>query len=211
MLTFPLDLPSQLKVARAVWDAMSSASPAVSPFTAEEQISVHQGEWLEIEIACPPMSGTRNAVRHAADVVAWLVSLNGIEGSFLLPPPGYSAGARGSLLGVPVVMGSGQTGKVLATDGWTPSAANVLKPGDWFQLGAGSAAHLHMVVQAATADVYGQANLEIWPRLRSSPADNDALTVVNPRGVFRLAENKRSWSIEAALNYGISFRAREAI
>ena len=210
-ISYPRDLPSQLKVARAIFTASARAGVNESPFTAEEQIYVHQGELLEIEISCPPMSGLRNAARQAEEVVAWGLSLNGKEGSFLLPPPGYGLGARGSLAGTPVVMGGGQSGKVLATDGWTPSAANVLKAGDWFQLGTAGSSHLHKVVQAASADVYGQANLDIWPRLRDTPSDNDALTVLNPRGLFRLADGAWTWSIELALLYGISFRAREAI
>lgn len=204
-IAFPLALPSQLKVADAAFEAVSQAGQSISPFTGEEQVYVHQGEWIELEVSCPPMK--RDV---AEEVVAWLVSLNGLEGSFLLPPPGYGSGARGSLSGAPLVNGAGQSGKTLATDGWTAGAANVLKAGDWFQLGAGSASYFYKVVQAASANGAGQASLEIWPRLKSSPADNAALTVVNPKGCFRLKNPRRRWTIGQAMIYGVTFQAKEA-
>lgn len=205
-ITSPVSVPGALKVARVEFAADSVVGANESPFTRSQQLYVHQGELLELDVVCPPMNRD-----DAEEVVGFLLSLNGREHSFLMPPPGYGRGARGSLAGAPVVMGSGQTGKTLGTDGWTPLAANVLKVGDWFQLGSGASSYLYKVVQAASADGYGQANLEIWPRLRISPSDNDALTVVDPVGVFRLAENQRRWSIGEALIYGVSFRCREDI
>ncbi len=206
MLSSPLTVPSQFKVAQASLSAMSVSGLNVSPFTGEEQIYVHQGEWWEWVLTCPPLSRA-----NAEEVVAWLIACNGREHSFLLSPPGYGSGARGSLSGTPLVNGASQTGKVLATDGWTASASNVLKAGDWIQLGSGTTARLHKVVQAASADGAGQANLEIWPRLRESPADNDAVTVASPQGLFRLAEARRDYTIEQALIYGITVSVREAI
>lgn len=205
MIAFPLAMPSVFKVAEAAFEAVSQAGASLSPFTGEEQIYVHQGEWLEVEVSCPPM---KRAV--AEEVVAWLVSLNGLEGSFLLPPPGYGAGARGSLSGAPIVTSGGQTGKTLVTGNWTPGATNVLKAGDWFQLGAGSAAHLYKVVQNFSPNGSGNGSIEFWPRLKSTPADNDPLTVVNPVGCFRLLEGRRRWSIAQAMIYGVTFRAKEA-
>jgi hypothetical protein len=205
MLSFPLAVPSQLKYQVATYRARSLSGANVSPFTGQEQIYVLQGEFWEFDLDCPPMKRDT-----AEEVVAWLVALNGREGSFLLPPPGYPA-ARGSLAGVPVVMGSGQSGKTLATDGWTPSSANVVKAGDFFQLGTALSSRLYKVVQAASSNVYGAADLEIWPRLRSSPNDNDALTVVSPKGLFRLADPDREYTVETASIYGIRLRVREAI
>lgn len=206
MITSPVTTPSQLLPRRASFSAFSMIGANVSPFTAQMQFYVHAGEWLEVAIDLPPMERA-----DAEEVVGFLLKLNGREHSFLLRPPGYHLGARGSLAGAPVVMGGGQSGKVLSTDGWTPSAANVLKTGDWFQLGTSANSYLYKVVQAASADVYGQADLEIWPRLRASPSDNDPLTVASPKGVFRLADDRRDWDIEEAMIYGISFRCREDI
>lgn len=213
MLSFPLNLPAALKFAQITYRARRAHGRNESPFTLSEQIYVHQGQLLELDVVVPPMSGLRNASRNAEDVVAWLLSL-GADGTFLLPPPEYTAGARGSLSGSPTVNGNGQSGNTLETDGWTPSAANVLKPGDWFQLGSSSTSRLHKVLQAASANVYGQASLEIFPRLRETPNDGDPLTVVNPKGLFCLSAGtaaETSWSVRAALLYGISFSVREAI
>ena len=205
MIAYPVPVPSALKIKSVSFAAQTSAGVSSSPFTGEEQIYVHQGEWLEFELSCPP------AKRDIAEeVIAFLLSLNGRQGSFLVPPPGYSAGARGALGGTPLVNGASQSGKTLATDGWTAGVANVLKAGDWIQLGSGASSRLYKLVQAASADGSGQASLEIWPRLKETPADNDPITVVNPKGCFRLAEAPTNWDIGEAMIYGVSFRAREA-
>jgi hypothetical protein len=81
-----------------------------------------------------------------------------------------------------------------------------LKAGDYIQLGAGSSARLHQVL----ADKTGNGSLEIWPSLRFSYTD-EPVVFNSPKGVFRLATNVTSWSINNASAYGISFEAVEAI
>lgn len=204
-IAFPVNVPSQLKVKEVGFEAISQQGRSMSPFTGEEQIYVHQGEWIEFDLSCPPMKRD-----IAEEIVGFLLSLNGLEGSFLIAPPGYSSGSRGALGGTPFVAGAGQTGKSLVTDTWTPSVTNILKAGDWIQLGTGSSSRLYKLVQAASSNGSGQATLEIWPRLKESPANNDPVTVVSPKGCFRLAEPRTRWSIGEAMVYGVSFRAREA-
>lgn len=70
---------------------------------------------------------------------------------------------------------------------------------------------LHKVLSPVDADEDGFATLDIFPRLRETP---DELSVVNlqwPRGEFRLADNKREWSVDVAKLYGLGFKAIEAL
>lgn len=58
--------------------------------------------------------------------------------------------------------------------------------------------------------VVGAAALDIFPRLRESPASTAALTLALPKGTFRLDANTASWVIDVAGHYSLSFGAREA-
>lgn len=178
---------------------------STSPFSREQQVYAHQGDWWEVDVSLPAMKRA-----DAEPWVAFLLALNGREGTFLLGEP-INTAPRGVGTGTPLVKGASQTGRTLLTDGWTISQTGILKAGDWFQLGTGSSSRLHKVVQDADSDGSGNATLEIWPRLRVSPADNAALTVSSPKGVFRLAGNMREWSLEQAAIYGLSFSCVEAL
>jgi hypothetical protein len=99
--------------------------------------------------------------------------------------------------------------KTIAMDGF--SAAATVKAGDWFQIGSGANTHLHKVVQDATADGSGLLTLEIWPRTRAALADNDTFVTSSAKGIWRLAENSRRWTLEDVRIGGIAVAAIEAL
>lgn len=113
--------------------------------------------------------------------------------------------------GTELVNGAGQTGGTLNIDGCSPSVTGYLMPGDYIQLGSGATTRLHKVLTQVNTDASGQATLDIWPDLRSSPADNAAVTLRNARGRFRLKENITQWNINEMSTYGITFDCVEAL
>lgn len=204
-ISFPLALPSVQGFMRMTIRARSTAGVSVSPFTGEQQVYVHQGEVWEADFELPPM------VRADAEewIGGFLLALNGREGTFLAGDP-LGTLARGTWAGQsPLVNGASQTGKTLAVD--TLTAASTAKPGDWLQLGSAGTTRLHKVTALGTANGSGQVTLDIWPRLRSSPADNAAVTIASAKGIWRLASNTREWSLERAQKYGLAFSAVEAL
>lgn len=202
-ISFPLSLPSVGGIRQITFRPLSMVGLSESPFTFEQQAYVHQGERWAADVV---LSGMNRA--NAEEWIGFLLALNGREGYFLLGDPAGTA-ARGTWAGgSPLVNGAGQTGKTLAVDGL--SAGATTKAGDWLQLGSGSSARLHKISQGGTANGSGQLTLDIWPRLRASPADNDAVTIASPQGVFRLASNERAWTIED-LRYGMSFSCVEKL
>jgi hypothetical protein len=144
---------------------------------------------------------------------AWALKLNNREGTFLMGDPAAATprGAAKDTPGTPLVKGAGQTGNTLAIDGAPASVTGYLLAGDTIQLGSGSAARLYKVLEDADSDAGGNATLTVWPKLRSSPADNDAVTVSNAVGLWRLAANQSAWDTDEALIYGIRFQAVEAL
>ena len=207
-ISYPLNLPTNKGIMRVVMRARNVTGMSRSPFTGSIQIYLWPGEWWEAECTLPQMN------RHDAELwTTFLLSLRGTSGTFLLWDPSARS-PQGLASGTPVVNGSGQTGLQLATRGWTPSTSGILLAGDYIQLGASDAVpsqRLYKVLTPANSDGDGNATLDIFPRLRESPADGDTITTTNPVGTFRLALNQSEWDVDAAHIFGISFKALEAI
>jgi len=200
-LSYPLAMPSTPQFRSVQFRAKSAVGVSRSPFTYSAQVTAHQGEMWEVDVELPPMTRAQ-----AEAWIAFIIGLNGFEGSFLLGDPAGTS-PQGDWSGTQVVNGGSQTGKTLVVRGLDAFAT--VTAGDWLQLGSGSSSTLHKLVQNATADSGGEATLEIWPRLRSSPVDGAAITVNDAKGLFRLSDNTRAWGVEIAQVYGVSFSAME--
>lgn len=201
-ITFPAPLPNTTDIETAALAMQSVVAVSKSPFTGVEQIQKHQGQWFTAKIQLSPMN------RPDAEVwLAFLASLNGRENTFLLGDS-LGATARGTVAGTPLVNGASQTGNSLTTNGWDVGAT--ILAGDYIQLGSGSTAELYKVLEDETADGSGEATLDIWPDLRSTPGDTDAIVVSNTVGVFRLDGNITQWT-ERTVLYNIAFGATEAL
>ena len=207
MITYPITLPFSTRGARRIAIKPEVvASAEVSPFSLIENMQVGTGQRWSAQIDLPAMKRTTGA----PEWLAALVSLNGPQGTFYLGDTANKA-PRGVATGTPLVNGAGQTGYDLNTKGWTAGVTNIMRAGDWVQVGTLSNARLHMVMKDANSDGSGNATLTLWPKLRYSPADNLALTVNSAVGVFRLA-SAISWDIDhTKLVQGLSFSAVEAL
>jgi hypothetical protein len=111
----------------------------------------------------------------------------------------------------PFVNGASQTGDTLVIDGCSPNVTGFLLPGDYIQIGSASATQFYKVLTQVDTDGSGNATLDIWPDLRSSPANNAVVVVANTKGRFRLRENIQQWQINEISSYGITFDCVEAI
>jgi len=206
--TYPLALPTHTGIARVRLIARDVVGVSTSPFNFKQQIFRHQGQRWEADITLPAMP--------RADAEQWasfLLRLRGAYGTFLLGDP-LNATPRGTASatpGTPVVNGANQTGDELDIDGLPTSETGYLKAGDYIQLGSGSTATLHKVLEDVNSNASGEATLNLWPKVRTALADNAAVTVSNAQGNFRLASNETMWDIDQASIYGITFGAVEAL
>ncbi len=174
---------------------------SISPFTGQQQVQDWQQGWLEASVSLPPLTHAQ-----AQAWIAFLMALRGQANVFQLGDP-LAVAPQGSGAGAPTVNVGAQAGFSLNTKGWTAGASGVLLPGDWLQIGY----RLYRNLGTATADGSGHATLSIWPSLRESPADNDAITLTHTKGLWRLKSNARKWSETQARMYGIQFDIREAL
>ena len=202
--TYPLTFPD-LGIKSITIRAKTIVGASVSPFTGQQQVYKHQGQWWEMEVSMPAMKRD-----DAEQIAAFLLKMNGKYGTFLLGDKSSTA-PRGVGTGTPLVYGGAQTGDQLITDGWTPSTTNILKAGDWIQLGSGSSTRLYKVLDNVTSDESGIATLNIFPNLRQAPSDNAQVVVNSPKGQWRLASNDTEFAIDEASIYGITFACVEAL
>jgi len=192
-ITFPISTPTSIGIESIDIRAVNAVATSQSPFTYKQQVIAHQGQRWEASVNIP-------SVRRdlAAPWKSFLTKLKGPVGTFLLGDPDYAT-PRGTVSSCTL---SGSVGDESVTVVMTGS----LLEGDYIQLGSGSSARLHQVL----VDQTGDGTLEVWPKLRADYTDT---TVVynNAKGVFRLAQNVSSWSINNASSYGISFECVEVI
>jgi len=192
-LTYPLATPTSIGIESIELRAINAVATSQSPFTYKQQVISHGGQRWEASVSIPSVHRDK-----AAQWKAMLVGLKGPTGTFLLGDPDYAT-PQGTVSSC-VLSGSAgdETVSVVMT--------GTLLAGDYIQLGGASSAKLHQVL----LDQDGDGTLEIWPALRSDYSSSTAV-FNSPQGVFRLATNMTSWSINNASIYGISFEAVEAV
>jgi len=192
-LSYPLTQPTTIGIEQIELRAVNAVATSQSPFTYKQQIVSHGGQRWEASVTIP-------SVRRdlAAPWKAMLTGLKGPTGTFLLGDPDYAT-PRGTVSSCTLTGTAG-------SDSPTVTMTGTLLAGDYIQLGTGSTAKLHQVLQ----DQDGDGNLQLWPDLRTDYTDA-TVTFNSPKGVFRLKESITSWSINNASFYGISFEAVEAI
>lgn len=188
-LTYVKSISRRLAAASAV---------QTSPFTGTQQVQDWGGRWWEYDIEFSVLQGL-----NARKLSAFLDALYGSVNTFTFRDPSIQ---NPTGLGTPLVNGAGQTGSSLVTDGWTGSG---LRAGDFFSLGTLTSLRLYRLTADAPPTA-GAATLQIIPPLRSSPADNAALNVVNP-GVLLRATSPIPTGIGRVDKHQFSLSAREAI
>ena len=197
-ISYPLALPTHTGVRQIELRAVNAVAYSQSPFTFAGQAVAHPGQMWQIDVTLPPM---RRA--DAEKWVAWLVSLRGRLGTFLIGDT--SCGSIRGTATAATITGSAGANTVSAT----VTSGQTLLAGDMIQIGGGSDATLHKVLADFTG-TGSPADLEIWPSLRKARSAVSA-DLTSPQGVFRLVSNETNWSVNEASIYGISFSAMEAV
>jgi hypothetical protein len=180
-----------------------SVGQVQSPFTLQSQVQQWPGaDYWKLDLSLPSMKRDTAA--------AWIGFLAALRGKANVFQVGDQLGRlpRGNPQGTPVISGLHLASATsINTAGWTASATGLLKVGDYIQIGY----RLHVVIGTdVNAGADGKATIEIWPSLREALADGVSIVTSNCKGLFRLADNERSWSATQAKTYGVSFKAVEA-
>lgn len=196
-IVYPLAWPTHRGLRDIAIRRRKVVAASRSPFSIlSEQFYEWPGnERWEADINLPPMVRA-----DAAPWIAWLLSLDGPIGTFLMGDPD-GATPRGAGTGAPQVDGGGQFGKELAIKTGLGTTANWLRAGDWIQLGSTTSARLYRNLKDVSLNASGRAVLDIRPKLRSATIDGEAVTVVGAKGLWRLEGDVVEEAIDAARHH----------
>lgn len=173
-----------------------------SIFTGQTQTQRWPGadQWSG-KVSLPPLT--------QAQADAWISALmqcQGMTNAIQVGDPLKTA-PRGNPVGAPTVdtsqaMAAGTN--VLYSYGWQASSTGLLLPGDYIQI---SGYRLHRVLDQVNSGGDGKAAINIWPSLRETPSG--VITTQNAKGLFRLANNKNTWSADYTQLSSLSFEITE--
>jgi hypothetical protein len=204
-ISYPLSPPTTPSWVKVNFTANNIVAISASIFTGQQQVYQWPGESWLVDVSLPPMTQAT-----AEAWVTFLISLRGQLGTFYLGDVLHTAPV-GVATGTPVVNGAqGSMSNTLATKGWTHGTTDILRAGDFIQIGTGTSQRLYKVLTDANSDGSGLATLDIFPSLREGVSDNQSIAITDTEGTFRLAANERTWNVDKARIYGIDFKAEEA-
>lgn len=170
----------------ATLTAKTLAGSSTSPFTGQQQIYAHRGQFWALELSFPPMP-----VGYAKLWRTWFMNQNGLENSFYYRP----------------ILESTSSGVITAADGLDINGAQAAQSTDLDITGPLSTNSLLEVgdflecntqliqVRGGTLDSDGSGNLtiNIWPYVRDAISDTTTVYHQGPRGLFRLEHSDFSY------------------
>ncbi|HEY3972310.1 MAG TPA: hypothetical protein VGM18_04850 [Candidatus Sulfotelmatobacter sp.] len=219
-LSYPLTPPTALGPQEVKFRLVSVVGETASPFSGSQQEQQWPAQWWEIEVTLPPMKRAISLAQRNADKrftaelwASMLAALGGRFGTFLMGDPNGVA-PQGVATGTPVTAGTSAVApnNVITTSGWIPGVTGILLAGDYIQVTpTGGSQRLYKLLLDANSDGAGNSSLTVAPMLHESLSSGLSIVTANPRGTFRLDENKAEWDVKQARTYGISFKAKEAI
>ncbi len=195
-----LSMPSAPNFKGSRFALETNTQTYTSPLTkATQRLSLAGSRWVAM-YTLPKM--TRN---QAAAWQAFLIACEGQANKFYAFDPDAKI-ARGTASGTPLVKGASQTGSSLNTDGWT-AGTTCLKAGDYFSFNG----ELKMATSDVLVDGSGNATIPFKPAIRTAPADNAPLTILNANCTMVLTDDSQaSWATDQNGIYNeITFTAYE--
>ena len=192
-LTMPTTKPTQTE-----WSIVSNARTFVSPLTGAIQTVQRTGNRWRVTLSYENLFDSERAVMQA-----FLAEVTATAENFYLEDHSYERRADGA--GTVLVAGASQTGNQLDTDGWT-SGTYAFRAGDFFEVNG----ELKMATADATITA-GAATVDFVPELRSAPANNAAVTISSPKGIFRLISPQTTWSNRSPRISSFSFECVEDV
>lgn len=177
-----LTFPSIIGPAQVSWQLAARTQSHTSPFDGSTQtLALPAARW-EATLSWPTLA---HAERRALD--AFLAALLGSAGRFHYGPALSHASRQATGTGTVLIKGAGQSGSVLEVDGFG-AAHQAFVAGDFLSYeDTTGRKRLHMATATVSADGSGEADVPIAPPIRRAGADNAAVEIAAPLGVFRLA------------------------
>lgn len=169
----------------------------LSPISGGPDQRINRNGRYKVKFTMPPL--TPDQARRA---ISRLVQGKLSSLTLPFPQPGVVVGDEGA----PRVNGAGQTGSLLQIDGLPPN--KLLKEGWAISVTASGRRFLYLISADTNASAGGAVSLPLTPMIRRSPADNAVVEIAFPL-IEGAIDGEAKWSIESAVEYGMSFTVRE--
>lgn len=169
------------------------------------------GAWWEWVLTIPRFGD--NEIKDAKDWNGFLTALKGQEHYFKLGPQ-FDDGLSGAASGETdlKVKSIDSSSTVITVKNLPTSTSEVFVRGDWLSVSvSGGGEELKKVLLDTDSNGSGEADVDVWPRFRQDPSTDDAVEVKNPKGLWRLAENKTDWSWQVFTQQEIDIPIVEAV
>lgn len=179
---------------------LSQAADLTSPLGGVAQRIVRVGSRFGIDVAYPAMK-----YANGMTFLSRLMQSEGNPVAVAFPQRGLTVGSPGTV----VVNGGGQSGTSLAVRGVTNGYT--FTEGQFFDFITGGRRYVQIITANVTAGSSGDVTLPIWPMMRASPLDGDALEITAPylEGFIALQSKKITWTIELIRRVGLKFSVTE--
>jgi hypothetical protein len=175
-----------------------------SPFDGTTQTLTQPGARWAVSATWPSLMESDRRTMEA-----FLASLLGRAGRFTFGP--IHAPRRATGTGTVLVNGGSQTGSTLNVDGFGASH-QAFVVGDFLSyVDPAGRSRLHMATATVAANGSGEAAVAIVPPLRTSPANNAAVEIVAPLGVFMLTDDEFGLTTRPPLIGSVSLEMVEAL
>ena len=206
-ITYPRDIPTHTGIRSYEMRATNATAYTASPFTFAGTSYEYAGKMWQLDVTLPPMVRA-----DAEEWIGWLLSMKGRKGTFYAGDF-QAAIPRGSARDADTVAinGAVSSGTTLTFDSAPASTTNYLRIGDYIQVGTGTSQQLFKCLEDVDTNSSGAGTVEVWPNVRTSIADNAALTFESAKGVFRLVSNEVPFNVSELEKYGVTFAAMEAV
>lgn len=202
ILTFPTLTRAPSNV---YWRLRNLTQSHSSPFDGTTQTLAQPGARWAATITWQTLG---EADRRALD--AFLANLGGRAGRFTYSPAVY-APRRGAGTGTILIRGGSQSGSELDVDGFG-AADQAFAIGDFLSYADPSGRHrLHMATATTAANGSGEADVPIAPPIRVAGADNAAVEITTPLGVFMLASDEVGLTTRPPLLGSVTLEIEEAL
>lgn len=195
-ISYPLTIPNQ-EFASMSMRLVRATGFNESPFTFSQQVYQHSGAQWQAEVSLPPLT-----YAEAREWESFFISLRGRRGTFLMGNPAVTS-PQGTVSTAVLSGAASANDTSITVDGMT--SGDTILAGDYFQLDN----HLYMSVEDTTFTA-GSGDIIFEPPLKADQADNTALTLANPKGLWRLSSDEFGWNINSASIYGFTFACVEA-
>lgn len=168
--------PTDPGIQEITWIPETVVARSESPFTLKRQTYDYGSSRWKAIVKLPPMTRAK-----AQAWMAFFASLKG--GEFYLSDSSKASVVSGETASLSATVASGAA--LIATQGWTPSTADLLTAGDWFDVAANNGnTALFQVLENVTSDGSGNANVSVFPNVRTQINSGAVLNFTNPKGVF---------------------------